>query len=246
MLYKECSQNSLLCLDALDPESNGLGLKIETNDGRTSETCLRIQGKFDVSNKEIVAPLDLVIQTFSGELRAREGEPPLIQKAALAGGYLYVLYAAANISERVHTSVDGILVPNQYTEHNLGVHLKIFLISRLLELVKEVLDVFRLKDPPQTPRESFRGGWALNAYAAGAILYYEVSRARSLLRNGPLSVVSRLGQGRNYSIDYLRTPRASTMPSYIGFHLLRESLEIVYEKDVVNTLTGNQPSKEDP
>jgi len=54
----------------------------------------------DVTNQEMVIPLNQTIKMFSGELQTVEGELPLVQMATLACAYLYIASYSGSVSKK--------------------------------------------------------------------------------------------------------------------------------------------------
>lgn len=111
---------------------------------------LKIEGGFDTKNNALISSLDRASKTrFVADLQSKHGEPELVGKAVLARGYLRFICSAIEPSERVQTFGEGVVMRNSHDGYSLGAHLKYLLVSRLGELIQELLDAFRLEDPQQ-------------------------------------------------------------------------------------------------
>ena len=147
-----------------------------------------IYGCVDFSNRALATSFDEVIRGgFSANVKARKGEPPLMETGALVGGYLHLLCSVKYTTEHVQTLVGGILVNNDHTRYKLEAQIMYFLVWRAEQLINELLDIIRLEDPSRPPEQLLEWGWACNAYAAAVVLYHEIDYFRMSLRHGALS-----------------------------------------------------------
>ena len=170
-------------LDIFDFDTNILDLRIKSSTLPVVELSVNIFGSFTPQNKPITTPFDAkILEKFSAKLKAKEGLSPLIKHAALAGGYLHVLCSAGDIQKQVRTHIGPLTAANKYSEYNLSLHLRYFLLCRFTELVHEVMTGIR---PGGSARDDIREQTV--AYAAAAILHIEVDHFKCSLRNGALS-----------------------------------------------------------
>jgi hypothetical protein len=92
------------------------------------------------------------------------------------------LCSAGDIQKQVRTHIGPLTVANKYSEYNLSLHLRYFLLCRFRELVHEVMTGIR---PGGSARDDIHEQTV--AYAAAAILHIEVDHFKCSLRNGALS-----------------------------------------------------------
>jgi hypothetical protein len=168
--------------DIFDFDTNLLDLRIKSSTLPVVELCVNIAGTFTPLNRELITLFDMkILEKFSAKLKAKEGLSPLIKHAALAGGYLHVLCSAGDIQKQARTPIGPLTVANKYSEYNLSLHLRYFLLYRFTELVHEVMTGIR---PGGSARDDIREQTV--AYAAAAILHIEVDHFKCSLRNGAL------------------------------------------------------------
>lgn len=173
----------LTSLDTFDSDTNILDLRIKSSTLPVVELSVNIAGPFAPQNRELITLFDTkILEKFSAKLNAREGPSPLIKYAALAGGYLHVLCSAGDIEKQVGTHIGLSTVAKEYSEYNMSLHLRYFLLCRFRNLVDEVMTGIR---PGGSARDDIREQTV--AYAAAAILHIEVDHFKCSLRNGALS-----------------------------------------------------------
>jgi hypothetical protein len=162
---------------------NILANRIKSSTLPVVEVSVNIAGAFTPLNRELITLFDTkILEKFSAKLNAREGLSPLIKHAALAGGYLHLLCSTGDIQNQVRTNIGSAAVANKYSEYNLSLHLRHFLLCRFRELVHEVMTGIR---PGGSARDDIHEQTV--AYAAAAILHIEVDHFKCSLRNGLLS-----------------------------------------------------------
>jgi hypothetical protein len=194
---------------------NILDLDIKSSTFPVVELSVNIAGAFAPLNKRITDLFDTkILEKFSAKLKAMGGISQLIPHAALAGGYLHVLCSSRDIQEQVRTTIGAVTVANKFSEYNISLHLRYFLLCRFRELVQEVMTGIR---PGGSARDDFHEQQV--AYAAAAILHIEVDHFKCSLRNGHLSgLVNSLRSHFTTNANFIRFLMVSKALSWRGLH----------------------------
>jgi hypothetical protein len=171
-----------MSLDAQEESnSNSLRLYIAASTGRIVDFTINFTGQFATHNDELrIALDDGICSGFSTDLEDVETTFTLILAAVTAGGYLALICSITGIDQETYTCTDGVTVPNEYQHNNVGKQMRYFLVTRLRELVDHVMVAARVEVTDETPQ------YCASAYAAGSILYHELSYFRHALKHGHL------------------------------------------------------------
>jgi hypothetical protein len=185
-LYRSVEITSLSSLDVQKETLEGNNLTVHFT--RLAYPVSRnynfnIDDRFNTQAQPIVTTLDtMALDTLPIILRDKDPHCNAIYMASIICGHLDLLCSAILVNEQVRTTRDHMACNNEYIEYNLRVHFQYIIFSRLCELLHASLENIRLANlGGQDPRR------ILNAFAASAILRYEVAYFRRSLRHGYLS-----------------------------------------------------------
>ena len=118
---------------------------------------------------------------FSANLKeAAEANFPVIPDAMTACGYITIFCSVTRVKETSYTAQNGVKVENTWQHSNLEALFRDFCVCRLRELIEQVMDAARTVVTNQNQQ------FCANAYAASAILYYELKTFKEKLDHGHL------------------------------------------------------------
>lgn len=144
------------------------------------DVSLAFEGPFTLDNVDTSSLNCAILQRFSANLRAKYGDSVLISTAVLIGSLLHVLCSTAEIKSQIRTFRNGSPAANVFTEENLSLDLRRLLATKIGKSIDTVMHTFRTTSQVENY-------YSLCAYAAAAILHFEVDYFVRSLESGPLS-----------------------------------------------------------
>ena len=94
-----------------------------------------------------------------------------------ACGYIAFICSVTEVKEKSYTSQDGFRVENTWHHSNLKALVRDFCVCRLQELIEEIMGAARTVSTNRNQQ------LCANAYAASAILYYELKHFKEKLEH---------------------------------------------------------------
>jgi hypothetical protein len=180
-IYKKLGHGIIESFDAQGSDWNELRLYIESSANRIVDRSITFSGGCTTNNHALRRSIEQFLgDYFSTNIQAVETRLDPIGHARLACACIELLCSRFEMIEELHTVLDGKEVPNNFRQNSLTARFEDILVSQLPKLIDRVLQAVR------TEATITNQQYCANAYAAAAVLCYNLDFFRNHLHHGYL------------------------------------------------------------